>query len=182
VTKNQNSQRTRPRIRVLSPLACALAILLGASACGAAASAGAASRSTPAGTLTQWLQLVARGDYHAACEDMVPPPGTIKLPVTLPPNPCTSQSSPVLQGLESYHANFVADGIKASPQISVSAPHANGASVTIPGTDIHISGATLTSLVAAHSTGLSQGQLSVSFTLDLARGVWYVIGTNLNVG
>jgi hypothetical protein len=192
VTRFQNRAGTRSRVHVRCLLACALAILCCASACdtGSAASGrssnpaagtGAVSRRTPATALEQWLKLVVRGDYHAACQDSVPPPGSIHTPVPVPANACSSKSSRELSVLTILHGNFSIDGITPRTPITVASTPARGAKAAVPGTDIHVSGTTLTALMVAHSTGLRPGELDLSFTLLRARGAWYVVGFNINV-
>ena len=191
MTQIQNRARTRSRIRVLCPLACALAILFCASACDAAppasggspspAPSAAVSRRTPAAALTQWMLLVVHGDYPAACKDMIPPPGSIRMPIPVPADACSSKSSPVLSGLADMHRNFVIDGITPHTSITVATAHVTGTSATVRGTDIHISGTTLTSLMIAHGTGVKPGQFNISFKLLHVRGAWYVTGMNMSL-
>lgn len=185
--------RAGTRIRVLCPLACALALLFCASACGAAStvsggspgpapSTGAAvSRRTPAPALTQWLRLLVRGDYRAACQDMFLPLGSIPTPVPVAANACSSKSSRVRAELALLHANFAIDGITPHTSITVATAHVTGTSATVRGTDIHISRTTLTSLMVAHSTRVQRGQVGISFTLSRARGIWYVTGMNMGL-
>jgi hypothetical protein len=197
VTEIQNRASTLSRIGVLCPLACAVAILLCASACGAASTASggsaspapstgtAVSRSTPATALKQWLDLVVRGDYGAACKDMDPPRGSIPSPpVPVPANLCSSKpsSSPsVIPELIGLHRNFAIDGITPHTSITVATAHVKGTITTVNGTDIHVSRTTLTSLMIAHGTGVKPGQFNISFTLWRASGAWYVTGINLSV-
>lgn len=184
MTEVQNRAGTLSRIGV--PCLLALAILFCASACGAASSTGAAaSRRTPASALTQWLELVVRGDYGAACKDMDPPRHSIPPPpYPIPANLCSSKPSsltsmiPELTGL---HHNFAIDGITPHTSITVATTHAKGALTTVSGSDIHISRTTLTSLMTAHGTGVKPGQFNISFTLWRASGEWYVTGINQSV-
>ncbi len=189
----QIGNRAGTRIYVLCQLACALTVLFCASACGAASTASggspspapstgaAVSRRTPTAALAQWLQLVVRGDYGAACQDMVPPLGSIPTPTPVPADACSSKSSRVLSGLAHLHGNFAIDGITPRTSITVATAHVAGTSATVRGTDIHVSRTTLTSLMVAHSTGVQPGQFSISFTLSHARGAWYVTGVNMSI-
>jgi hypothetical protein len=79
------------------------------------------------------------------------------------------------------HSNFVTDGITPNTPISVPTAHVTGTNATVSGSDIHLSGTTLDSLMAAHSTGVKQGQLSIQFQLSRVDGRWYVTGMNMNV-
>jgi hypothetical protein len=79
------------------------------------------------------------------------------------------------------HGNFVIDGIKPSTAISIPAAHVTGTNATIAGRNIHLSGTTLRSIMAAHSTGIKPGQFTVVFTLSRIDGAWYVTNMNMNV-
>ena len=73
------------------------------------------------------------------------------------------------------------DGITPSSAIKVVSAPSAGTSQTVSGTEIQVSGTTLTDLMVAHSTGVKPGQLSISFTLSRLGGGWYVTDMNMNV-
>ncbi|MGF7233941.1 MAG: hypothetical protein ACQSGP_03130 [Frankia sp.] len=79
------------------------------------------------------------------------------------------------------HSNFVTDGIRPNTPISVAAPHVTGTSATVSGSDVHVAGTTLDSLIVAHSTGVKQGQLATAFTLSRIDGAWYVTDMNMTI-
>ncbi len=79
------------------------------------------------------------------------------------------------------HGNFVTDGIRPSTPISVASARIKGTNATVSGGDIHVSGTTMDSLMAAHSTGFKPGQLTIAFDLSRIDGAWYVTGMNMNV-
>jgi hypothetical protein len=172
------------RARHVRAVAGALAILCGTTGCArgaASASSGgppgmprpatvSAGRGTPGTAFTHWMGDVVRGDFAAACRDM----GS--------PSACTSRSPKALAAFRALHGNFTADGIAPRAAITVAHVHVTGTRATIDGTNIHIAGTTLTSLMVKHSTGLKRGQLSISFELSRSHNAWYVTSMNLNVG
>jgi hypothetical protein len=82
---------------------------------------------------------------------------------------------------DALHGNFVTDGITPGTPVSVPAAQVTGTTATVNGTDIHLSGTTLASLMAAHSTGVKPGQLAIQFRLSRLSGCWYVTGMTMNV-
>ena len=187
----QIGNRAGIRVGVLCSLASSLVILFCVTACGAVSTASgrssrpalsvgtAVSRRSPAAALTQWLQQVVRGNYRAACQDMVPPLGSIPTPVRIPGDICSSSSSRVLSELAHLHGNFTIDGITPRSSIRIVTTHIKATTATVRGTDISISGTTLTSRMVAHSTGVKPGEFNISFMLSRVRGSWYVTGMNL---
>jgi len=190
----------RPRIRPARPLAplAALAAACCVSACGAgttstasgapansgapassatpaAQAAAAVSRSTPGAVLTDWLRQVAVGNRSAACKDMREPGLSAQRSAAA----CISAAGATT--FTALHGNFVIDGIRSSTPISVAAAHVTGTNATVSGSDIHVSATTLDSLMAAHSTGVKPGQITLAFDLSRIDGAWYVTGMNMNV-
>ncbi len=195
MTQTQNHTGTRSRIRALRPLAGALATLFCASACASGATstassgssrptpstAAAVNRSTPGAVLTHWLQQVVRGDYGRACQDMGGASSSTAAPAPYSAAACASTSSGSASTLTHLHGNFTVDGITPRSPITVATAHVRGTSATVSGTDIHVSGTTLTSLIVAHSTGVKPGQFSISFKLSRISGAWYVTGMNMGI-
>jgi hypothetical protein len=192
VTQTQNHTGTRSRIRALRPLAGALATLFCASACASGATStasngsstpapgtAAVNRSTPGAVLTHWLQQVVRGDYGRACQDMRRASSSTAASAPYSAAACAARSSDSGSVLTHLHGNFTVDGITPRSSITVATAHVTGTSATVGGTDIYVSGTTLTSLIVAHSTGVKPGQFSISFKLSRIRGAWYVTGMNM---
>jgi hypothetical protein len=196
----QNHTGARSRIRALRPLASALATLFCACACasGAISPAGGSSspapstgvavnRSTPGAVLTHWLHQMVRGDYGAACQDMaVPLPGR-PAPTPYSATFCASKSFADDAAFTGLHDTFTTVGITPRSSITVATAQVTGTNATVDGTDIHVLGTTLTSLIAAHSTGLQPGKFSITFGLWHISGAWYVteivpIGFDMGTG
>jgi hypothetical protein len=135
-------------------------------------SATAAIRSTPGAALANWIHQVAAGDRSAACDDMAAPEQSSAL--------ATCMSSGGTATFTAFHSNFVVDGIRPSTPIRVTGSHVTGSNATINGSDVWVSGTTMDTLVAEHSTGIKAGQVSLSFVLSRVDGAWYVINMNMN--
>jgi hypothetical protein len=181
-------------VRLLVTLAAVLAAACCVSACGGAsaptgsgtpASSGppsgqgqgtaAVGHGTPGAALADWIRQVAAGNRSAACQDM-----------RVPGLSARSSSAACLSAKGSttftaLHGNFVTDGIKPGTPISVAAAHITGTNATVSGGDIHVSGTTLDSLMAAHSTGVKPGQVTIAFDLSRIDGDWYLTGMNMDV-
>jgi hypothetical protein len=136
-------------------------------------------RSTAGAALTDWMRQVVRGDYAAACQDMGDTTSTSAQPVPYSAVTCSSSSAKTT--LAALHGNFTTDGITPSSDIKVVSAPSTGTSETVSGTEIQVSGTTLTDLMVAHSTGVKPGQLSISFVLSRLSGAWYVTDMNMNV-
>jgi hypothetical protein len=185
----QNHTGARSHIRALRPLASAVAILFCACACasGAISTGAVVNRSTPGAVLTHYLHQIARGDYGAACQDMAGPLPGRPAPAPASATDCTSKSSVLLstdhlRGFNALHRSFTGMGITPQSSITVAAAHVTGRKATVDGTDIHVLGTTLTSLMVAHSTGVQPGQFSISFELSRISGAWYVTGMDMSLG
>ena len=191
----------RPRIhpaRPLMPLAVALAAACCVSACGggtASTAAGtrassgtpagsgeptgqvavAVGRSTPGAAVTDWIRQVAIGDRKAACKDMREPG------LSAQRSAAACMSARGAATFTALHGNFAIDGIRSSTPISVTAAHVAGTNATVSGSHVRVSATTLDLLIAAHSTGVKPGQVTVSFELSRIDGAWYVTGLNMNV-
>jgi hypothetical protein len=137
--------------------------------------AAAASHSTPGAALADWIHQVAVGNRSASCQDMREPG------LSAQGSAGVCMSAKAAGTFTALHHNFVIDGIRAGTPISVAAPHAAGSSVTVSGSDVRVSGTTLESLMAAHSTGVKPGQLTIAFGLSRVDGGWYVTGMNMNL-
>jgi hypothetical protein len=137
------------------------------------ASAVAVDHSTPSPVLADWMHQLVRGDYGAACQDMREP----GLSAARSQAECTSAQNRVTLG--ALRTNFMTDGIKPTTPISA-APHITGNDATVSGGDVNVAGATLDSLILAHSTGVKAGQFSIQFTMARVAGDWYVTGMNLD--
>jgi hypothetical protein len=116
---------------------------------------------------------VVHGSYGAACQDM----GA----ALISKNARVCMSSAGLNTLTHMHQNFTIDGLTPRSSITVTAARVKGTTATVDGTDIHVSGTTLTSLMVAHSTGVKPGQFSISFLLSRIRGGWYVTNMNMSL-
>lgn len=184
MTKSHAHSRKRLGHRACQSLAGGLAILCCVSACasGAPPTGAAAGRSTPAGAFSQWLRHVVKGDYPAACQDMAGATSrtsTATVPYTA--RDCTAKAATADLELTALHKNFADDGITPQTPITVSKTHVTGNSATISGSEIHVSGTTLASLMARHSTGVKPGQLTLSFQLLRRHSAWYVTNINMAV-
>jgi hypothetical protein len=64
-----------------------------------------------------------------------------------------------------YHSNFLLDGIRPGTPVTVTAAHVTGSKATVSGSDVRAggTGASLESLMTAHSTGINPGQLALIF-------------------
>ena len=134
--------------------------------------ASAAGRGTPGAALTHWIHQVAAGDRRGSCADMAARSSQMAA--------CMSAAGAAT--FTSLHGNFVADGIRPGTPIRVTGAHVTGTNATISGRDVRVSGTTLDTLVALHSTGIKPGQLSFSFTLSRIDGAWYVDNFSMDVG
>jgi hypothetical protein len=128
--------------------------------------------------VTRWLQQVVRGDYSTACQDMGGASSSTAAPAPYSATACAS-TGPV-STLTHLHDNFTVDGITSRSSITAPTAHVTGTSATVDGTEIYVSGKTLTALIVAHSTGVKPGQFSISFDLTRISGAWYI--TNMNMG
>jgi hypothetical protein len=146
-----------------------------ASASGSATGTAANGLSTPGAALVNWIHQVAAGNRSAYCQD------TREQGLTAQQSSAACMSATGKATFNDLHGNFAIDGIKPSTPISVSAAHVTGTNATVAGRDIHLSGTTLKSIMAAHSTGLKPGQLTIQFQLSRVDGAWYVTGVNMNV-
>lgn len=194
MTQTHDHASTRSPIRALRPLVPALAALFCASACASGATstasggssspapgtAAAVNHSTPGAVLTDWLQRVVRGDYARACQDMGGARSSTGAPAPYVAAACSSTSFGPDSPLALLHDDFTVDGITPRSSITVATAHVTGTSATVSSTDVHVSGRTLTSLMAAHITGVKPGQFSILFQLSRIRGAWYV--TSMNMG
>jgi hypothetical protein len=156
-------------------LTAALAAACYVSACSSGSTASAAASSTPGAVLADWIHQVAVGNRSAACLDMREPGLSAQRSAAA----CMSAAGSSL--FNSFHGNFVADGIKSGTPVSVSAAHVTGSSATVDGSDIHVSATTLDRLMTKHSIGVKPGQLAVSFGLSRIDGAWYVTNVNMNI-
>lgn len=132
----------------------------------------AATRATPGAALVSWIHQIAAGDRSGACNDMAAQTSEM--------TECMSAAGTTT--FTSLHGNFVTDGIRSSTPIDVTGADVKGTSATIGGDDVRVSGTTLNTLVAEHSTGVKPGQLNFSFDLSRAEGAWYVTNFNMDVG
>jgi hypothetical protein len=121
------------------------------------------------------MHQVAAGDRGAACQGMREPGLSAQRSAAI----CMSAAGAAT--FRSLHSNFVTDGISPGTPISVAAAQVKGTSATVSGSHVRVSGTTLDSLMAAHSTGVKTGQLSIAFELSRVGGTWYVTGINMNV-
>jgi hypothetical protein len=137
------------------------------------ASAVAVDRSMLSPVLADWMHQLVRGDYGAACQDMREP----GLSPAHPAAQCTSAQNRVALG--ALRTNFTTDGIKSTTPISATA-HIAGNNATVSGGNVNVAGATLDSVILAHSTGVKAGQFSIQFTMARIAGDWYVTGLNLD--
>ena len=140
----------------------------------ASASSAEAGQSDPGAAMTRWLQQVVRGDYAAVCADM-------GVAASASPGPTPFSATTCASTLAHLHDNFTTDGLTPQTLITIGTVGASGGNATIDGTDIHVSGTTLTSLIVAHSTGVQPGQLSLSFKLSRIGTTWYVTDMNMNI-
>jgi len=141
---------------------------------GASAASAPAAQGSPSAAMTRWLQQVVRGDYAAVCRDMGVVAGATPGPTPFSATTCAST-------LTHLHDNFATDGLTPQSPITIGTVGTSGDSATIDGTDVHVSGTTLTSLMVAHSTGVQPGQFSISFKLSRIGTTWYVTDMNMNI-
>jgi hypothetical protein len=128
-------------VRLLVPMAAALAAACCVSACGGATAptgsgtpassdppsdqgTAAVGRGTPGAALTDWIRQVAVGNRSAACQDMREP----GLSARSSSAACLSAKGSTT--FTALHGNFVTDGIKPSTPISVAAAHITGTNWT----------------------------------------------------
>ena len=130
---------------------------------------------TPGAALAYWIHQVADGNRRAACQD------TTEQGLSAQRFMALCMSGAAAAEFNGLHKNFVADGIGPSTPITVAATHVNGTLATVSGSHVQVSGTTLDSLMAAHSTGVKPGQLDISFDFSRVGGAWYVTSWNMNV-
>lgn len=133
-----------------------------------------AGLSTPGAVLSDWMHKVAAGDRGAACKDMGQP--------GLSPERSTAMcmSAAGAGTFDSLHSAFASYGIKPGTPISVDGAKVEGTTTTVSGSQIHVAGKALDSLMLAHSTGVQSGQISISFQLSRINRSWYVTGMDFN--
>ncbi len=130
----------------------------------------------PGMVLADWLHQIVIGDYKAACADMADTgattaPGAHAMTACLAPKAVTT--------LAALHGNFTTDGLTASSHLSVTSAQVKGAQATVAGTAVSASGTTLSSLIIAHSTGVTAKSFALSFKLAKLGGGWYVTDLNM---
>jgi hypothetical protein len=180
----------------LVPLAGALAVGCCVAACASGAASTAATTATtaakasspaastadlhgtPKAVLADWLHQIVVGDYKAACADMT---NTSEKAAPGPSATAACAASKAVTTLTALHGNFTADGLKAATPISVSSAQIAGAKATVSGTEVSASGTTLSSLMIAHSTGVTAKSFALSFKLSKVDGGWYVTDLDMNI-
>lgn len=190
----------RPVARLARPLTC-LAVILAAcsaSACStgtipAASSAkspgvsvqssrqaqpDAGVHSSPGAVVADWVHQVASGNLIASCRDEMDPAQLAGRLGAL----CTSSLG--RKAFTAYHGNFLIDGIRPGTPVTVTAAHITGSKATVSGSDVRVgvAGASLQSLMTAHSRGIKPGQLAIVFEVSRIDGAWYSTGMNITVG
>jgi hypothetical protein len=184
----------RPLVPLAGALAAACCVAGCASGAGSTASTAATAASptsspaaspadihgTPGAVLADWLHQIVVGDYKSACADMA---DTSKKAVPTPgPSAATAcAASKAVGTLSALHGNFTADGLKPATPISVPSAHVTGTTATVDGTKVHVSGTTLSSVMIAHSTGVTSKSFSISFDLAKIDGGWYVTDLGMNI-
>jgi hypothetical protein len=133
---------------------------------------------TPKAVLADWLHQIVVGDYKAACADMA---DTSEKAAPGPSATAACAASKAVTTLTALHGNFTADGLKAATPISVSSAQVAGAKATVSGTEVSASGTTLSSLMIAHSTGVTAKSFALSFKLSKVDGGWYVTDLDMNI-
>jgi hypothetical protein len=132
---------------------------------------------SPRTVLADWLHQIVVADYKAACADMA---DTSEKAATGPgaTAACTAKA---VTTLSSLHENFTVDGLKAATPISVTSAQVTGAKATVSGTQVRAKGSTLSSLIIAHSTGVTSKSFALSFKLSKVDGGWYVTNLDMNI-
>jgi hypothetical protein len=191
VVKYQIALDHRRWVGVLPAFACALAVLSSVTACSqretphpsssprAASETAGVDRGTPGAAFTDWMREVVRGDYATACREMTA--AGDRAPASSPASGATCSSSQGKKAFTILSHDFVFLGITPKTSVTFSGVHMTGPSATIAGTDIHLLGTTLTSLMLKHSTGIKPGEFTLSFTFSRMRGDWYVTGMDMNL-
>jgi hypothetical protein len=133
---------------------------------------------TPKAVLADWLHQIVVGDYKAACADMA---DTSQKATPGPRATAACAASKAVTTLTALHGNFTADGLKAATPISVSSAQVAGTKATVSGTEVSASGTTLSSLIIAHSTGVTAKSFALSFLLSKVDGGWYVTDLDMNI-
>ena len=175
----------------------------GAPSSGASSPSGSSvSMSDPSTVLAQWIKDIIGQHYQDACMLSALPAGGV--PTSQAQASAAASAAPVAPTVSSCEADFTKPGpmgVSAQGMLSrirvdfvpttgstgeitvkVAAVTPTGDSATVEGRQITVDGQSLDKIVAAHSTGVTAGQINLNFPMTRIGGSWYVANFNLNIG